>query len=121
MANPPPAEVITNVDDRRRLPRIQVPGGVPVADEPHEPPFQVMDISSGGVKFHTDRRLPQGTRMAFWFDYFDLEFRVRADVAWSKLLEDGCWEHGARFVELTRAEQAVIDEYVRELEEVTSE
>lgn len=86
-------------------------------DEPHEPPFQVVDLSSGGVRFESDRRLPPGTRVAFWFDYYEVEFRVQAEVAWSHLMDGGGWEHGARFVGLSRAEQAIVDAYVDELSE----
>ncbi len=53
--------------ERRRLPRYILPGGVRPEEDPTGPPFEILDIGVGGVRFETDRRLPPGHRLRFWF------------------------------------------------------
>lgn len=107
--------------ERRRLPRYILPGGVRPEEDPTAPPFEILDISIGGVRFETDRRLPPGHRIRFWFDYYDLEFRIQCEVAWARLSPEGAWEHGARFVDLSRADRTVISVYVEDLEQALDE
>lgn len=104
-----------NSSDRRRLPRFIIPGGVRAEDDPLLPPFDIVDISIGGVKFETGRMLPIGSQMMFWFDYYDFVFKIVCEIAWSKRTESGSCEHGARFRQLSRAEQIVIGAYVKDL------
>ena len=107
----------TGADERRRLPRYDLPGGVRPEEDSKAPPFEILDLSVGGIRFETDRRFPPGHRVRFWFDYYVLEFRVECEVAWARLSPAGAWEHGARFCDLTRAEKTVIGAYVDDLEE----
>lgn len=107
----------TGSNERRRLPRYLLPGGVRPDEDPHAPPIEILDISNGGIRFETDRRMPPGGQLWFWFDYYALEFRARCEVAWAHLTEAGAWEHGARFVGLSPAEQKVVDVYVHDLNE----
>lgn len=107
----------TGSHERRRLPRYLLPGGVRPDEDPHAPPIEILDISNGGVRFETDRRMPPGSQLWFWFDYYALEFRARCEVAWAHLTEEGAWDHGARFVGLSPAEQKVVDVYVHDLNE----
>ncbi len=102
--------------ERRRLPRYILPGGVRPEEDPTGPPFEILDIGVGGVRFETDRRLPPGHRLRFWFDYYLVEFRVQVEVAWARLTPLGAWEHGARFLGLARSERVVVEQYVEELQ-----
>lgn len=102
--------------DRRRVPRYLLPGGVRPTEDPHAPPVHVLDFSLGGLRFESIRPMEAGTRLSFWFDYFDSVFRVHCEVAWSRPAEGGAWEHGARFVDLTPSEQQVVGAYVAALE-----
>lgn len=104
--------------ERRRLPRILLPGGVRPDEDPHAPPIEILDISVGGIRYETDRRMPPGTRLWFWFDYFQVEFRATCEVAWAHLTDEGAWEHGARFVDLSPAEEKVVAVYVKDLEDL---
>jgi hypothetical protein len=91
-------------------------------DEDHlAPPIEILDIGAGGIRFETDRRIPPGHRVRFWFDYYVMAFRVQCEVAWTRLSLDGAWEHGARFVDLSRSETVVVERYVQELHQVLKE
>ena len=107
--------------ERRRLPRCILPGGVRPDEDPNSPPFEILDISEGGIRFETDRHLPQGHRLWFWFDYYVVEFRVQCEVSWSRLGRDGGWEHGARFVDTAPCELAILHMYVEDLQKALQE
>lgn len=107
-----------NCSERRRLPRFLLPGGVRPEDS-NTIPLDVLDISVGGVRFESDKKLPPGTEIEFWFDYYYFEFKLSCQVTWTRLADNGAWEHGAVFGDLSRAERIVIADYVRDLHAIT--
>jgi hypothetical protein len=107
--------------ERRRLPRYVLPGGVRPDEDSLAPPIEILDIGAGGIRFETDRRLPPGHRIRFWFDYYVMVFRVQCEVTWARLNLEGAWEHGARFVDLSRSETVVVERYVQELHQALKE
>ena len=107
-----------NSKDKRRMPRIVIPGGISVDDSPNTPPIEVLDISEGGIRFTCGYKLPENYEVEFWFDYYDFAFKIKCRVAWFKHTPEGAWEHGALFVHLTRAQFLTVQAYVQDLKQM---
>ncbi len=107
-----------NLKDKRRMPRIVIPGGITVDNSPNTPPIEVLDISEGGIRFTSGQKLPENHEVEFWFDYYDFCFKIKCRVAWFKHTPEGAWEHGALFVHLTRAQFLTVQAYVQDLKQM---
>ena len=102
-------------ENKRRNERYLLPGGIQVNDEHQRYPFEISDISAGGVCMHCDRCLQLGTPISFHFDYYDFEFPLKGEIKWTMQSEDGGWRHGVSFDELSLAHRIVLEAYVNKL------
>lgn len=101
-------------EDRRESPRFPIQGTLLLENQQEAHPIQLLDISSGGLRFEAVREFPRETLIRVILDYYPVDVPLRALVAWSKPGHDGSIEHGAEFVNLPRAEKTLVRGFIDE-------
>lgn len=77
---------------------IDIPGTISWPLSPEEIPVKIQDYSSGGMKLHSEERIPEQTRLRLRFEASGQEVTLEAKSAWSRQADQG-WITGVGLVE----------------------
>ncbi len=104
-------------DERRGLPRFPIEGILVLERNNEEYPIRLLDISTAGARFESDREFSPESLVRILLDHFPVDVPLRALVAWSRPLDGGLFEHGVEFINLPRAESVLVQDFIVEKSE----
>jgi hypothetical protein len=101
--------------DRRLHPRYPLRAALDVEGDPEPIPVDLVDISLGGTRFLSRHPFPVQAGIRLIFDFWPVDFPLRALVIWQKPAGPDAWEHGAEFINVPPAEGTLVRHYIEEL------